>query len=83
MLTITATCPRTEEQAVAQGTASEVITGNLQIGDWHREDDHLKYRVCLPPQAFNTPYRETRQQLFMHAVRSVAAHANHSPPATA
>jgi len=83
VLTITATCPRTEEQAVAQGTASEVITGNLQIGDWHREDDHLKYRVCLPPQAFNTPYRETRQQLFMHAVRSVAAHANHSPPATA
>ena len=77
VLTITATCPRTEEQAVAPETASDVITGNLQIGDWHRQDGHLKYRVCLPPQAFNTPYRETRQQLFMHVVRSVAAHANH------
>lgn len=82
-LTITATCPRPSEQTVATRAESAVIANSLQIGDWHREDDHPKYRVCLPPQAFITTYRETRQQLFMHAVRSVAAHAKRPPGPTA
>ena len=77
VLAITAVCPGTGEDE-KQTETPEAIGDSLQIGDWHRDGDALKYRVCLPPLAFVTPYLEVRKYLFKHAVRSVAEHAKRS-----
>jgi hypothetical protein len=76
-LTITASCPTVPGTDV-DTSPRDALGGSPQIGDWRRDADGLRYRVCLPPQAFVAPNLEIRLQLLRCAISSVAAYATRS-----